>query len=90
MIAKLQVLPTPVGTVTHRWAHVDAASVIVACNDLVDGVGPPGTCPRGALDALSGTICKPHEATQVHSASGVATVIEVLDDTHGASTLHDR
>jgi hypothetical protein len=35
MIVEIQVLPIPVGPVTHRWTHVDAATGIIACSGLL-------------------------------------------------------
>ncbi len=72
-------LPTPAGTATHRWAHVDSAIDVITRSGLNYEVGPLGTTVEGTPDAVWDT---------VRRASGVLTVIEVLEETDGTSTMH--
>ncbi len=88
LIAEIQVLPTPAGTATHRWARVDSAIDVITRSGLNDEVGPLGTTVEGMADAVWDTVCRAHQAALAHTASGVLTVITVREETDGTSTMH--
>jgi uncharacterized protein YqgV (UPF0045/DUF77 family) len=77
VIAELQVVPSPAGAGTSRWAHVDAAIDTVAASGLRFEVGPLGTTIEGPPDALWAALRKAHEATLAAGADGVITVIKL-------------
>jgi len=79
VIAELQVVPSPPGTGTSRWAHVDAAIDIVAASGLRFEVGPLGTTIEGPPDALWAALRHAHEATLAAGADGVITVIKLYE-----------
>lgn len=77
VIAELQVVPSPPGTSTSRWAHIDAAIDAVATSRLRFEVGPLGTTFEGPPDALWGALRQAHEATLAAGADGVITLIKL-------------
>ncbi len=89
MIAEIQVLPTPVGTAESRWAHVDAAIAVIARSNLTYEVGPLGTSVEGDPDAVWTALRRAHEATLAHGATGVVTVIKVLETVDDTPTIRE-
>ena len=89
MIAEIQVLPTPVGTAEHPWAYVDAAIAVITRSGLTYEVGPLGTSVEGDPDAVWAILRCAHEATLTHGATGVVTVIKVLDAGVDTTTMRD-
>jgi uncharacterized protein YqgV (UPF0045/DUF77 family) len=89
MIAEIQVLPTPLGTVENRWAHVDAAIDIIARSGLTYEVGPLGTSIEGEPDVVWATLRRAHEATLAHGATSVVTVIKVLATGDNTTTMRE-
>lgn len=87
MIAEIQVLPTPVGAGENRWANVDAAIDVIARSGLVFEVGPLGTSVEGDSDAVWDVLRRAHEATLERGATGVVTVIKVLQATDETVTM---
>lgn len=77
MIAEIQVLPRPVGTDEHRYAHVDAAIAALKGSGLRTEVGAMGTTIEGPPDAVWAVLRAAHEATLASGAGGVVSVIKV-------------
>jgi uncharacterized protein YqgV (UPF0045/DUF77 family) len=79
VIAEIQVVPSPSGTHTSRWAHVDAAIAAVAECELNFEVGPLGTSIEGPAEAVWAVLRRAHEATLTDGADGVVTVIKLYE-----------
>jgi uncharacterized protein YqgV (UPF0045/DUF77 family) len=79
LIAELQVVPSPPGTHTDRWAHVDAAIAAVSDSGLVFEVGPLGTTVEGPPDAVWAAIRRAHEATLASGATGIISVVKLYE-----------
>lgn len=77
MIAEIQVLPRPIGTDTHPYAHVDAAIAVIAASGLAYEVGAMGTTIEGAPDAVWALLRHVHDATLAAGAEGCLSVIKV-------------
>lgn len=77
MIVEIQVLPSPPGTGTVRYAHVEAAIAVVQSSGLPYEVGPLGTSIEGDPDVLWPLVRRVHEATLASGADGVVSVIKV-------------
>ncbi len=75
MIVELQVLPSPSGTDTDRYAHVEAAIAVIQASGLAYEVGPLGTSIEGEPDVVWAVARRAHEATL---AAGAASVVSVL------------
>lgn len=79
MIAEIQVLPSPAGTDSSRYAHVDAAIAALKASGLRTEVGALGTTIEGPPDAVWAVLRAAHEATLSSGAGGVVTVIKVAE-----------
>ncbi|MBI2708511.1 MAG: thiamine-binding protein [Actinobacteria bacterium] len=79
MIAEIQVLPTPAGTATDRYAHVDAAIAALRAAGLRVEVGALGTTLEGPPGAGWAALRRAHEATLSAGAVGVVTVLKVAE-----------
>jgi uncharacterized protein YqgV (UPF0045/DUF77 family) len=77
MLVEIQVLPTPAGTDTARYAHVDAAIARIQESGLTYEVGPLGTSVEGTPDQLWPLLRSVHEATLESGAGSVMSVIKV-------------
>ena len=77
MIVEIQVLPSPPGSPTDRWSHVDAAIAVIVQSGVHYEVGPLGTSIEGAPDVLWPLLRCVHEATLAAGADGVVSVIKV-------------
>ena len=79
VIAELQVVPSPSGTRTSRWAHVDAAIAVVSESGLNFEVGALGTTVEGPPDAVWAALRRAHEAALTSGADGVIAVIKLYE-----------
>ena len=79
VIAELQVVPSPPGTHTDRWAHVDAAIAAVGDSGLAYEIGPLGTTVEGPAEAVWAVIRRAHEATLANGAAGVVSVVKLYE-----------
>lgn len=77
MIVEIQCLPSPPGTPESRWAHVEAAILVVQRSGLHYEVGPLGTSVEGEPDELWRLLRQMHEACLEAGADGLVTVIKV-------------
>jgi len=77
MLVEIQVLPSPSGTDTARFAHVDAAIARIQAADLLYEVGPLGTSVEGTPDQLWPLLRAVHEATLESGAGSVMSIIKV-------------
>jgi uncharacterized protein YqgV (UPF0045/DUF77 family) len=89
MIVEIQVLPSPAGTATDRYAHVEAAIAVIQSSGLAYEVGPLGTSLEGEPDVLWPLVRRVHEATLSSGAEGVVSIVKVAQwrDAAGASTM---
>jgi len=85
MIAEIQCLPTPSGTPTDRYAHVDAAIAVVVASGLHHEVGPLGTSFEGPPDAVWPVLRAAHEACLAAGATSVVTVVKVAEGGAGGA-----
>lgn len=79
MIVEIQVLPTPAGDESHRYAHVHAAIEVIQAAGVAYEVGPLGTSIEGDPDELWPLLRAVHEATMTAGAGGCITVIKVAE-----------
>ena len=79
MIAELQVVPSPPGTHTASWAHVDAAIAAVSESGLKYEVGPLGTTIEGSREAVWAVLRLAHEATLASGAAGVISIVKLYE-----------
>jgi uncharacterized protein (TIGR00106 family) len=79
MLVEIQVLPTPSGTDTDRYRHVDAAISRIAASDVRYEVGALGTTLEGTADELWAVLRAAHEATLASGAEQVITVIKIAE-----------
>ena len=79
MIAELQVVPSPSGTRTNSWAHVDAAIAAMSGSGLVFEVGPLGTTVEGPADAVWAVIRRAHDAALVSGATSGISVVKLCE-----------
>ncbi len=87
MIMEIQVLPTPAGTATDTYAHVDAAIGVIAASGLPYEVGPLGTSVEGTADELWFLARAVHESTLVAGAASVVTILKVADAAQAPPTI---
>lgn len=79
MIVEIQVLPTPAGTDTDRYANVHAAIEVIQASGLAYEVGPLGTSIEGPPDAIWALLRAVHEATLDAGATGCISVIKLAE-----------
>jgi len=91
VIAELQVVPTPPGTQTDRWVHVEAAIAEVADSGLTFEVGPLGTTVEGPPDEVWTAIRRAHDATLASGATAVISVVKFYEtrDPADQATMDD-
>jgi uncharacterized protein YqgV (UPF0045/DUF77 family) len=77
MLVEIQVLPSPVGTDTARYPHVDAAIARIQESGLTYEVGPLGTSIEGTPEQVWPLLRAVHEATLESGAGSVMSVIKV-------------
>lgn len=87
MIVELQVLPSPPGTATDRWAHVEAAIAVIQASGLPYEVGPLGTSVEGEPDEVWALVRRAHEACLDSGADGLVSVVKVEQS---ASSVADQ
>ena len=75
MIAEIQCLPSPLGTETERYRHVEAAITAVQLSGLPYEVDALGTTVEGVPDEIWALLRQAHEACL---ASGAASVVSIL------------
>lgn len=94
MIVEIQVLPTPSGTDTDRYAHVHAAIEVIERSGLTFEVGPLGTSIEGEPDQVWPLLRQVHEATLTAGATSSLAVIKLAefrrDDAPTMTSLTDR
>jgi len=81
MLVEIQVLPTPSGTDTDRYRHVDEAIARIAASDVRYEVGALGTTLEGTADELWTVLRAAHEAALASGADQVITVIKIAERT---------
>ncbi len=74
MILDIEVLPRPVGTPEHRYAHVEAAIAVIQRSGLHFEVHALGTTVEGDPDLIWELARRIHDATLVAGAESVVTV----------------
>ena len=89
MIAEIQCLPSPAGTDTSPYAHIEAAIAVVADSGLTYEVGALGTTVEGPADEVWAVLRRAHEATQSAGASSVVSVVKVFQTTASTTTIDD-
>lgn len=77
MIAEIQVLPNPPGTVDDRYKHVEAAIAVIDQSGLHYEVDALGTTLEGEPDDVWRVLRAVHEATLRAGAESVVTVVKV-------------
>lgn len=87
MIMEIQVLPSPAGTATDTYAHVDVAIGVVAASGLHYEVGPLGTSVEGSPDELWFLARAVHESTLAAGAASVVTILKLADASHAPPTI---
>ena len=75
MIAEIQCLPSPLGTETERYRHVEAAITAVQLSGLPYEVDALGTTVEGVPDEIWALLRQAHEACLT---SGAASVVSIL------------
>jgi uncharacterized protein YqgV (UPF0045/DUF77 family) len=87
MLVEIQVLPSPAGTPTDSYSHVDAAIAAIAASGVRYEVGALGTTIEGTPDELWPVLRAAHEATLGAGAVQVVTVIKVAEMSGGGDRL---
>ena len=86
MIAELQVLPSPLGTPTDEFKHVDAAIAIISASGLPHAVHALGTTIEGHPDEVWRTARAAFEASL---ASGAKQELMILKLYQGERTVSE-
>ena len=89
MRVEIQVLPSPAGTDTARYAHVDAAINRIQESGLTFEVGPLGTSIEGTPEQLWPLLRAVHEATMESGAGSVMSVIKIGQAVDRGPTMTD-
>lgn len=79
MIVEIQVLPTPSGDETDRYAHVHAAIEVIESSGLAHEVGPLGTSVEGSPDDVWPLLRRVHEACLEAGATSSISVVKVAE-----------
>lgn len=87
MILEIQVLPSPAGTDTNHYAHVDAAIAVIADSGLSYEVGAMGTVVEGSSDELWALARQVHDATLTSGAERVMTMLKIAEHPHSEVTI---
>lgn len=77
VIAEIQVLPNPIGTVEDRYKHVDAAIAVLRASGLKTEVHALGTIVEGPPEKVWPLLQAVHQATLEAGAARTMTVIKV-------------
>ena len=77
MIAEIQVIPRPVGTVDDRYKHVDAAIAVIQASGLRYEVHALGTVVEGPSEKVWALLREIHEATLEAGAERTLSIIKV-------------
>ncbi|MGA7688788.1 MAG: thiamine-binding protein [Jiangellales bacterium] len=89
MIAEIQCLPSPAGTPTSTYAHIEAAIGVVARSGLRYEVGALGTTVEGPADDVWTVLRAAHEATIAAGAESVVSVIKAFSATADGPGIDD-
>ena len=89
MIAEIQCLPTPSGTQTSPYRHIEAAIAAVADSRLRYEVGALGTTVEGPDDAVWALVRGAHEATLASGAQSVVSVVKLFSSRGHAPGMDD-
>ena len=76
MIVEIQCLPSPAGTSTEPYKHIEAAIAVLQDSGLKFEVGALGTTIEGEPDAVWATARKAHEACLAAGARSLVSVIK--------------
>ncbi|MFV0260156.1 MAG: MTH1187 family thiamine-binding protein [Acidimicrobiales bacterium] len=87
MIAEIHVSPSPSGTETNRYQHVEAAIAVVQERGLAYEVTALGTTFEGDADTVWATLRAAHEAVLASGADGVITSIRLGDRASEPTTM---
>ncbi len=87
MLAEIQCLPSPPGTATDRYKHVEAAIAVLEGSGLPFEVGALGTTVEGEPDAGWAVVRRAHEACLTSGASGVVCQIKVAQRAAGTEQV---
>jgi len=79
MLAEIQVLPTPSGTLTSGFAYIDEAITALDDTGLRIEVGALGTTIEGTPDEVWAALRRAHDATLRAGADHVITIIKVAE-----------
>lgn len=77
VIAEIQVIPRPAGTVEQRYRHVDAAIAVIQASGLRYEVHALGTVVEGPPEKIWPLLQAVHEATLAAGAERTLSVIKV-------------
>lgn len=77
MIAEIQVVPRPVGTVNDRYRHVDAAIAVIQASGLKYEVHGMGTVIEGPPEKIWPLLQAVHQATLQAGAERTLSIIKV-------------
>jgi uncharacterized protein YqgV (UPF0045/DUF77 family) len=89
MIAEIQCLPTPSGTATSPYQHIEAAIAAVADSRLHHEVGALGTTVEGPDDAVWAALRAAHGATLASGARSVVSVVKIFSSHEDAPGMDD-
>jgi uncharacterized protein YqgV (UPF0045/DUF77 family) len=89
MIAEIQCLPSPAGTPTSTYAHIEAAIAVVAASGLRYEVGALGTTVEGSADDVWAVLRRAHEAPVAAGADSVVSVIKAFSGAAGGPSCDD-
>lgn len=82
MIVEIECLPTPPGTDTSPYAHVEAAIAVIQESGLKYEVSALGTTLEGEPEAVWPVVRSVHEACLKAGARSVVSVIKVAQAAH--------
>lgn len=87
LIADLQVVPTPSGTIDEEFAHVNAAIRAISRSGLTHTVHSLGTQIEGEADAVWSTLRAAFDAAMESGASKELMYIKVYQGQHTVASL---
>lgn len=87
MIVEIQCLPEPPGTAANRYGHIEAAIAVIQASGLSYEVGALGTTVAGPPDRVWPLLRAVHEACLASGATGVVSVIKVVESAREGPTI---
>jgi uncharacterized protein YqgV (UPF0045/DUF77 family) len=89
VIAEIQCLPDPAGPPGRPYAHIDAAIGVIRASGLDHEVGALGTTVQGEPALVWDVLRRAHDACLDSGATGVMTVLKVLQRTDGEPEMSE-